>query len=142
MVKTKAAAAADGTDTAEGSAKRQKIASTTMYLVVLHESYSSGDPLQPKVVGLYNTKDMALEHAKTTFERHSYYFENGKFNEEASQKLEEFQDNSVTMGAAVGNPDGKVYFEASFEGDELTVSLTAIDTDKPWSKKPPTISIY
>jgi nitrous oxide reductase len=40
-------------------AKRQKTSSSQMFLVVMHESYSSGDPLEPKIVGIYSSREMA-----------------------------------------------------------------------------------
>jgi hypothetical protein len=118
-------------------AKRQKTSSSMMYLVVMHESYSSGDPLEPKIVGVYSSKELALANARSVFERHSYYFEDGGFNEEAEEKLEEKEDNALTVGDS-----GKIYYELSHEGDELTVTMNKVASDKPCPKTLPSISIY
>jgi hypothetical protein len=118
-------------------AKRQKTSSSMMYLVVMHESYSSGDPLEPKIVGVYSSKELALANARSVFERHSYYFEDGGFNEEAEEKLEEKEDNALTVGDS-----GKIYYELSHEGDELTVTMNKVASDKPCPKTLPPISIY
>jgi hypothetical protein len=120
-------------------AKRQKTAtpSSMMYLVVMHESYSSGDPLEPKIVGVYSSKELALANARSVFERHSYYFEDGHFNEEAEEKLEEKEDNAATVG-----DNGKIYYELSHEGDELTVTMNKVASDKPCPKTLPIIAIY
>jgi hypothetical protein len=119
------------------AAKRQKTSSSMMYLVVMHESYSSGDPLEPKIVGIYSSKELALANARSVFERHSYYFEDGGFNEEAEEKLEEKENNALTMGDS-----GKIYYELSHEGDELTVTMNKVPSDKPCPKTLPSISIY
>lgn len=119
-------------------AKRQKTSpSSMMYLVVMHESYSSGDPLEPKIVGVYSTKELALSNARSVFERHSYYFEDGGFNEEAEEKLEEKENNALTVGDS-----GKIYYELSHEGDELTVTMNKVPSDKPCPKTLSCISIY
>jgi hypothetical protein len=117
-------------------AKRQKTASSMMYLVVMHESYSSGDPLEPKIVGVYSSKELALSNARSVFERHSYYFEDGGFNEEAEEKLEEKEDNALTVGDS-----GMIYYELSHEGDELTVTMNKVGSDKPCPKTLPSIPI-
>jgi hypothetical protein len=118
-------------------AKRQKTSSSQMFLVVMHESYSSGDPLEPKIVGIYSSREMAMDNARAVFERHSYYFEDGGFNEEAEEKLEEKEDFSATVGDS-----GKIYYELSHEGDELTVSMNKVASDKPCPKTLPMIKIY
>jgi hypothetical protein len=118
-------------------AKRQKTSSSMMYLVVMHESYSSGDPLEPKIVGVYSSKELALANARSVFERHSYYFEDGGFNEEAEEKLADQEDNALTVGDS-----GKIYYELSHEGDELTVTMNKVASDKPCPKTLPPISIY
>jgi hypothetical protein len=118
-------------------AKRQKTSSSMMYLVVMFESYSSGDPLEPRVVGVYSSKELALANACSVFERHSYYFEDGHFNEEAEEKLVEKADNAATVGDS-----GKIYYELSHEGDELSITLNKVASDKPCPKTLPCISIY
>jgi hypothetical protein len=106
-----------------------------MYLVLFHESYSSGDPIEPKVVGIYSTKELATKNARACFERHSYYFDADGFNEEANEKLDESEDNTDDP------PDnGKMYFELSLEGDQLVVTINKISTDKPCPKTLASIS--
>jgi hypothetical protein len=128
--------AADATVKAK-PAKRQKTSSSMMWLVMMHESYSSGPSLEPKIVGVYSSKELALANARSVFERHSYYFEDGHFNEEAEEKLEEKEDNAATVGDS-----GKVYYELSLEGDELSVTMNKVASDKPCPKTLPPISIY
>jgi hypothetical protein len=110
------------------SARGPKKPETFVYLVkAVHDYGKSGIDVKISTIGIYSTKEIALESATDAFEDEfsSGNFEDGKFKDPSI--FEEVQNNVKTIGE-----EGTIFYQLDQEGDKVEILLEKVQLDKPF----------
>lgn len=96
-----------------------------VYVLIYAEGGPYREEFDPEVVGVYSSKQLAVDNSKRAFEARTNFYENGSFTE--PQIFDETKDNTSTIGE-----EGRILlYQKDREGDWSKLSIEVKQLDQP-----------